>query len=171
MKGRRGNAANGLVYVEGGTGALDLITPLWEELRQYHQSISEHFSSDIAEFTFAVRKAKLLEKAEEGLIRVELVQTEAGEAVGYCVSSVDSEHVGEIDSISVRPRFRNQGIGHTLMRRAITWMDAQQVRSKVLVVLAGNDRVLPFYQRYGFFPRSIKLKQKADSDSPAEHAD
>ena len=38
------------------------------------------------------------------------------------------------------------------------------VASKVLTVAIGNERLYTFYERYGFFPREVILKQKVDVD-------
>ena len=46
-----------------------------------------------------------------------------GQNVGYCVSSVDEERTGEIESIFVASDYRGLGIGDSLMKKALTWMD------------------------------------------------
>ncbi|MGE5610508.1 MAG: GNAT family N-acetyltransferase [Bacillota bacterium] len=148
-----------LVFQEGGVEILDLIAPLWQQLNRHHQAISEHFGQAIAQMTFDMRRAGLVEKAMQGLLRVDLAKIETGMPVAYCVSTIDAQQTGEVDSIFVQPQFRGQGIGDRLMRRALRWLDGQGAQSKIVVVAWGNEGVLTFYRRYGFFPRNLTLKQ------------
>jgi hypothetical protein len=46
------------------------------------------------------------------------------------------------------------------MNRALTWLDLQDVHTKVIAVAVGNERVYTFYERFGFYPRLVMLKQK-----------
>jgi ribosomal protein S18 acetylase RimI-like enzyme len=156
-----------LVFQEGSVEILDLIAPLWQQLNRHHQAISEHFGQSIAQMTFDTRRAGLVEKAMRGLLRVDLVKIETGMPVGYCVSTIDAQQTGEVDSIFVQPQFRGQGIGDRLMRRALRWMDAQGVQAKVIVVAWGNEGVVTFYRRYGFFPRNLVLKQMPSGEPSA----
>jgi len=154
------NFSKSVDYIEGGGELLELIASLWTELNGHHQSISEHFSRAIAQRTFDARKEELIQKGRHGHLRVDLAQTLAGKYIGYCVSSIDCNQTGEIDSIFVLPPFRNEGIGDILMRRAMTWMDGVGTVSRVVEVAWGNEQVWSFYQRYGFLPRSVRLVQK-----------
>jgi ribosomal protein S18 acetylase RimI-like enzyme len=79
---------------------------------------------------------------------------------GNCVSAATAEGVGEIESIFVAAEFRGQGIANELMRRALDWLDAQGVHTKIIAVAVGNERAYAFYERFGFFPRLVMLKQK-----------
>jgi ribosomal protein S18 acetylase RimI-like enzyme len=79
--------------------------------------------------------------------------------VGYCVSTLNLSKVGEIESIYVDENFRHLGIGDTLIRKALSWMDSKGAISKVVEVGAGNEQVFSFCERYGFFPRKTVLKQ------------
>lgn len=82
--------------------------------------------------------------------------------IGYCISSIDQKHIGEIESIFVDEEFRHQGFGHHLMQKALAWMEKEQVKSKIVGVVYGNESAFPFYARYGFFPSATILRQKKD---------
>lgn len=154
---------NEISYITGGMELLDAVAPLWEELNRHHRTVSEHFADAFAAFTFEVRRQPLVEKAAQGRLRVDLAKCGDGSDArycGYCVSSIDTAGVGEVDSIYVCPEHRGQGVGDGLMRRALGWMDAEHVKCKTIVVVWGNEQVLPFYQRYGFYPRAISLRQR-----------
>lgn len=119
------------------------------------------FQADHRGRVFAGRKKALLEKAESGKLRVDLVKLkDTDRYIGYCISSNDQKHIGEIESIFVEDDFRNQGIGDNLMQKALAWMEKEQVKSKIVGVVYGNERAFPFYARYGFFPSATILRQK-----------
>jgi len=62
--------------------------------------------------TFQKRKVDLLKKATLGEMHVEIaVDKVSGKNVGYCVSAVTFEKMGEIKSIFVDESFRDMGIG------------------------------------------------------------
>jgi diamine N-acetyltransferase len=69
--------------------------------------------------------------------------------------------VGEVDSIYVEKSFRRQGIVNHLMKNILNWMNNQDVRQKIVVVVSGNEDVFSFYERYSFFPRTSTLVCKS----------
>ncbi|MFC1952917.1 GNAT family N-acetyltransferase [Chloroflexota bacterium] len=93
------------------------------------------------------------------MLHISLAHDEnTGILVGYCVSTV-TENKGEIDSIFIDPEYRKNGIGNSLMQRALNWMNNNSVTRKTLNVGAGNDEVFEFYSRYRFYPYRIILEQ------------
>jgi ribosomal protein S18 acetylase RimI-like enzyme len=150
-------------YLEGGVELLDLAGPLWEKLDAHHARVSKYFSDRSSGPGFSGRKEGLLEKARLGKLRMDLVkQRDNDRYIGYCISSIDQKHIGEIESIFVEEEFRNQGIGHHLMQKALAWMEKEQVKSKRVGVVYGNERAFRFYARYEFFPSVTILRQKKD---------
>lgn len=150
---------------------LDLIGPLWLELRQMHRARSTYFQNTLGLKSFEERREELLEKAGGGLMRVELARAEDGRAVGYCVSSVSQDMTGEVDSIFVTAAFRGMGIGTALMEGALRWMENLGVKRKVLLAIVGNEEVHSFYARFGFLPKSVLLEQtqKPGGNLPDKH--
>jgi ribosomal protein S18 acetylase RimI-like enzyme len=147
-------------YLEGDAALLEAVEPLWNKLNQIHASLSPHFAEWFAQRTFAQRRASLCTKTRSAL-RVDLARdTETGQTIGYSVVSIEGDGAGEIDSLYVEPDYRGAGIGDRLMQRGLAWLDGQGVTAKQLGVAAGNEQVLAFYARYGFFPRRIVLQQK-----------
>ena len=148
---------------------LDLIEPLWLELRQMHRARSVHFKGVLGSKTYAQRRDELLEKAGWGLIRVELARDEQGRALGYCVTTIDNLMTGEVDSLYVTSMARGMGIGTRLMQGALAWMEAMGVKRRVLTAIVGNEEVHSFYARFGFRPKCVLLEQLPDagrSDRP-----
>jgi ribosomal protein S18 acetylase RimI-like enzyme len=147
-------------YVYGGEALLDGIQALWEALNTHHMNVSPGFKQYYRDMDFAKRKAAFLKKGETGRLRIDLAVDEtSGRNVGFIVSSVNDDKVGEVESIFVGEKFRGYGIGDALMKRALAWMDEQGAESKIVEVAAGNEQAFGFYKRYGFLPRETLLKQ------------
>jgi ribosomal protein S18 acetylase RimI-like enzyme len=147
-------------YVCGNEALLDSIRLLWQSLNQNHLDLSPHFKQDYVEMNFEKRKASLLKKAESAELRVDIaVDAITRQNVGYCISSIDEEKTGEIESIFVASNYRGWGIGDSLMRTVLTWMDEKGTLAKIVEVAAGNEQAFSFYNRYGFFTRKTVLKQ------------
>jgi ribosomal protein S18 acetylase RimI-like enzyme len=147
-------------YLELDPDNLDAVKPLWEKLNEHHRRKSR-FRALYAGLTFERRKAGLLERSAAGTAKVDLVKDgETAECVAYCISEISADgRTAEIESIFVDPRYRGGRIGDTLMKRALAWMDSRGVTTKTMVVADGNEDVLAFYSRYGFFPKFILLEQ------------
>jgi ribosomal protein S18 acetylase RimI-like enzyme len=138
-------------YVSGNETLLDSIRLLWEGLNQHHFDLSPYFKQYYADMNFEKRKVALLKKAASGELRVDVaIDTVTRQNVGYCTSSVDKEKTGEIESIFVASNYRGLGIGDTLMKNALTWMDKNGAVAKIVEVAVGNEQVLRFYNRLAF---------------------
>lgn len=148
-------------YIEVSGNEIDIIKPLWEKLREHHFGLSPHFAEEYIEFTFEDRKKELLAKSGGNLLKIDIAKDEDTQwLIGYCISSISAGLVGEIDSIFLEENYRNLGIGNELMSRALSWMDSNKVKFKRIVVAMGNEELLPFYERYEFYPRHLVLEQK-----------
>lgn len=147
-------------YINAGSDSLNMIEHLWLELNEHHRMYSDNFSSEFQRTTFKQRKQQLLEKSAGGDLRVDLAKdTDTGELVGYCVSTISSENKGEIESIFVEEYCRRSGIGDSLMKYAMAWMREKSVKRIILGVSVGNEEAIKFYGRYGFFPRTTIMER------------
>ncbi len=148
-------------YLEVNEHEIDIIRPLWEKLKDHHLELSPNFAERYIEFTFDERKEELLNKSKKGFLKIDLVKDEDTEwLIGYCISSISDELMGEIDSIYLEEKYRSIGIGNELVKRSLQWMDKNGVKTKKIIVAVGNEDSLPFYERNNFFPRHIILEQK-----------
>lgn len=148
-------------FFSGNEELLEKIEFLWEELRDYHMRKSKDFYDHYASFNFKKRKADLLYKAKEGSMRIDIAKDKrTGQIIGYCISVIDKNNVGEIESFFVESNHRGKNIGDEFMKRALEWLDYNKVEKKKIGVAVGNEDVLDFYKRYGFHPRTIILEQK-----------
>jgi ribosomal protein S18 acetylase RimI-like enzyme len=111
-------------------------------LNQHHLYLSKDFKQYYLQLTFEKRKTDLLEKMKGGKLRVEIaVDVRTGQNVRYCISSVSPYKVGEIESIFVAVNYRGLGVGGTLLRKALDWLDQEDAELKVVEVAAGNEEV------------------------------
>jgi ribosomal protein S18 acetylase RimI-like enzyme len=148
-------------YIELTKNEINLIKPLWENLKVYHHELSPHFPERYMQFTFEERKEEILKKAGNGTLKMDIVKDEdTMQYIGYCISSISKENIGEVDSIYLNEKYQSLGIGTPLMKRALNWMDEKNVKSKKIVVAVGNEELLSFYEKFDFLPRHIILEQK-----------
>jgi diamine N-acetyltransferase len=143
---------------------IDLIKSLWEGLKEHHRQNTAYFAERYQNSTFEIRKKALLAKTENGKLHIDVAEERTqGRIVAYCVSSVTDEilgGVGEIDSIFIDKDYRKLGIGDRLMKKALDWLDNENVRGKRIVVAQGNESVFDFYRKYGFYHLHHILQQK-----------
>ncbi|ULO08536.1 GNAT family N-acetyltransferase [Paenibacillus sp. 19GGS1-52] len=148
-------------YFDTNQASLELIKTLWERLRDHHISLSTHFSEQIASNTFEKRSKDLREKSIQGQVKIILAQeSETKSLIGYCISSIDKEGQGEIDSIYILDEFRGKGVGNILMERTLNWIKNQGIKNICISVLLGNEQAIKFYEKYGFYPRTYLLKNR-----------
>ena len=138
----------------GSKELLDRVGPLWEELNSFHIGIGKAFSGDLTQRTFDIRKAELIKSAAKMHVQI----TSKGSDVGYCVCTINSDGIGEVDSVYVKKEHRSKGFGRKMVESALQWLNENNVRKKVVVVLEGNAEALTFYQSLGFLPRNIELE-------------
>ncbi len=139
---------------------LDTIGPLWEKLNEHQKARSPHFSRHYARRTWLARKTELLETSKNGSLRIDIAKDlDTGNLIGYCVSTVSADRHGCLESIYLEPDCRKYGIGDALIKKALDWMNEKQAKTKTLIVGVGNEEVLSFYARYGFYPKHITVEQ------------
>jgi ribosomal protein S18 acetylase RimI-like enzyme len=142
-------------YISGNEELLDSIKCLWEELNKVHLAKSPYFKESFARNTFDARKGALLASAQKGRLHV-ILAYDNSLLVGYCVSSI-LEEAGEIDSIYVSDDYRNRGIASSLMEKSLAWLNQNNSKKTVIKVAVGNEEVLSFYAKHGFYPRLTEL--------------
>jgi GNAT superfamily N-acetyltransferase len=135
------------------------IEPLWKELNRLHGEESVYFGDYFLSFTFEERCQKFHAYGNTGL-RIEVARHKAGDT-GYCIASISGENIGEIDSLFIKEAWRKKGIGARLVSHALAWMDDRGAAKKKVFVAYGHESVLPFYKKFGFYPRLTVLEQKA----------
>lgn len=150
---------NDFEVLNGSRELLDLVQPLWEKLNKHHEANAKHFVDRYRNLTFEVRKNKFINDKNLN-VNIDLFKdNETNLYIGYCISTIDKDLVGEIDSLFVENEYRKFGLGDKMMNRALEWLNHNQVKKIIIGVAAGNESVLDFYKRYGFYRRTIILEQ------------
>lgn len=145
--------------VEKNIEEIKLIKPLWKQLNSIHIEKSIHFKTKYENFIFSKRMESIYEKAQNGIIKIDMVFDSAtNKYVGYCLSSIENNS-GEIESIYIEKQYRKFGIGGQLMESALTWFKANGITNIQIGVVYANDETLPFYERYGFYIGNYILKR------------
>jgi ribosomal protein S18 acetylase RimI-like enzyme len=167
-----------LLYRELPAEQINRVQPLWERQREFHIRCTAHFAEDVRGRRFGERVAELVGKARPDGLLVDVCYWGGGEqdvakagraddadaarpdadaarAVGYCISTVTGDGVGEIDSLYVLDEFRRHGIGSELVRRALAWLEAREPKKIIVVALAENTAAVEFYKRFGLLPRAV----------------
>ena len=137
---------------------IDIIKPLWEELNKTHEHKSIFFADYYKNFNFYKRKQNLFRSIDTQFL-VQIAKSNEN-IVGYCISSIYDNDIGEIDSIFVKKDFRKKRIGDSFLKSALDWFTSKNVKIKKVVVSYGNEEVFLFYEKYGFFPKHTLLEQK-----------
>jgi ribosomal protein S18 acetylase RimI-like enzyme len=97
-----------------------------------------------------------------------LVAESEGQIVGYINGSVlvnekvkvlpKQETYLEIENIYVRPEFRNRHVGGDLLEQLLAIAEQNGIaRFVVSTITKDMDRIMRFYQRYGFKPWFVEL--------------
>lgn len=84
-----------------------------------------------------------------------LVATLDGEVVGYVVADVTPNYgrdVGHVKDLAVRPDVQGNGIGRTLLQRAVLGVTIAGATVITLEVRRSNERAISLYRDEGFEP-------------------
>ena len=147
-----------MVYVTGHRELFDEISGMWEQQKLHHCNKSTYFSSIFESITFEERKETLLEKSRDGELSI-IIAKDKELYVGYCLS-VAVKGNGSIESLFVLPEYRKQGVARSLVEKSLYWLSEKKCNKITLEVAVGNDEVLLFYEKFGFYPYEIILMRK-----------
>lgn len=129
------------------------IESLWQALNRHNQVHSRHFESDFRRQTFDDYISKCGDVDD---YRLEVVYKEK-KPLGFILGSIHN-NIGEIDSFYLYDDLRGLGLGEYLMKRMILWLKANEVKEIQLDVAAGNEEVIMFYQKMGFYTAKYTMK-------------
>ncbi len=138
---------------------IELIKPLWEKLNQIHYRDSIYFKDSYIKFTFEKRIEKFLNMNEDDIF-IEAVITDDNTIIGFCITTISGDKTGEIESICIEEQYRRKKIGEKLIKNSLQWLKNKKASTVGLAVSYGHESVLPFYEKFGFYPRTTRLEQK-----------
>ncbi len=102
-----------------------------------------------------VRAADGFQATERYLARnpgLSFVAESGSELVGCALAGHDGRR-GYLQHVIVVPEHRRHGIGRELVNRCVAALDGEGIRKMHLDVMAGNEAVMPFWERLGWFRR------------------
>lgn len=137
---------------------LKAIQPTWEKLTTHHSETSKYFKAYFSDYPFSNREAKLKKHGEGGKTKIDLVvDDETNIPYAHCISIIDSDGKGELESLYVDKTLREMSFGKNLMNRAVEWFEENSIDEFAIEVSVGNEEALDFYAKYGYKPFSYNL--------------
>ncbi|MCR8858516.1 GNAT family N-acetyltransferase [Bacillus pseudomycoides] len=139
---------------------IEIIRNTLDKLHEYHNSKSNFFSGDYPRITFEERIEEYKKNSKYGEYRIELlIESETDNILGFCIA-YSKKVSGKIEVLFVDEKYRRNGLGLKLMNSAVEWFKEKQIYEIELTVVYGNEAV-SFYQKLGFYPRSIIMTTKS----------
>ena len=158
-----------------GAEALDRLRPLWLALHHHHQAVLGPALGPYVddEASWAARRALYAGFLAAGGFAV--LAERDGALVGYALVAIKSSEetelddtwragarVAEIETMSVLPSARRQGIGGALLDRIDAELEAAGVRDVLVAAMAPNAGAIRLYERRGFRPSMLQLVRLGD---------
>lgn len=135
------------------------LEPLWDALRAHHVSVAAKWLGEPRTRSESWRRRRgqyqsWLEEEDAFVVVARRQETLVGYAVirmrdGSPTWSV-SERAGEVETLSVAPEERREGVGERLMDAVCERLRARGAQELSLHVLEGNEDAMRFYARQGF---------------------
>ena len=159
--------------VRGGSAAdLDLLGPLWVAVHHQHAQSMPQLAPYVSDDeTWRVRRVlyqEVLAKTDTLLLLAFVDETVVGYGLAH-VLPVDEtwipdtwetgSRIGEIESLSVLPKYRGSGLGSELLNRLEQHLDAIGVTDLILGALPGNTDAIRLYERRGYQPTWLYLSR------------
>lgn len=160
--------------VKGSASDLDSLEPLWVAVHRAHAAAMPElapYASDAE--TWAEHRALYAEVFEKP-DTVLLLAFDADARIGYALSHVlpvqdtwiadtwrTGPRIAEVESLSVLPEYRGQGIGTALMDALEREIEALGIDDVIVGALAGNEDALRLYRRRGYRPTWLYLSRFA----------
>ena len=140
-------------FAEGGSELLDSCNNLWELFISNQSQNAGEMSIGVEEYIRSLKDGGLLEKTQDGKLYVQIVKLNNEiESIGFCVTSLTKDLIGEVEVIYIMDRYQGNKIGGQLLQNALNWMEKEKAKEQRLVVATGNEKVFGFYAKYGLFP-------------------
>jgi GNAT superfamily N-acetyltransferase len=155
---------------EGGREDMPELERVWRGLHAHHSEVN---TADIPLIPVDDRwpaRRRECEKAFDAGTATLLLAERAGDVVGVAFSQLhapdavfDTGPMAELDILAVVPGHRGERIGDALLDRTIASLREQGVATLKVVVMAGNEGALRFYERRGIRPALHDLLALVDS--------
>lgn len=98
-----------------------------------------------------------IERSCEGWAQAVFVAEVDGVAAGYTTCHLNPNGAGSIGLVGLAPEAQGRGLGRSLVRAAVAYLQRQQAARITVVTQGRNVRALRLYQRCGFRVESVRL--------------
>jgi ribosomal protein S18 acetylase RimI-like enzyme len=155
--------SEGIVIRRGGAERIPDLQPLWESLHEHHAAVAPHLKAigpvRAPEQSWEVRRALYEEWLPEPDAFV-LVAEDGSRPVAYALvhmrgteeTWVTGERVAELETLTVLPEYRGQGLGRALMDAVHAELRRLGISHWAVGVIATNDDAIRFYERLDLHP-------------------
>ncbi|MCF2527690.1 GNAT family N-acetyltransferase [Yinghuangia soli] len=160
-----------VVVRQGGAELVDRLAPLWLALLAHHQAIAPDYAYQDPESSWKLRSTYYREwLAEPGSFV--LLATVAEVPVGYALVHVKEgpsstwaigDRTAELETLSVAPDRRGQGIGTLLLDAVDDELSAAGIDDLFIGALAANTEALRLYERRGLRPIMVHVARLGSS--------
>jgi ribosomal protein S18 acetylase RimI-like enzyme len=152
-----------------GIEVIDRLEPLWLALHEHHQKAMPDAVYQPRDASWAARRSAYVAwLADPGSFI--LLAHQGSDLVGYALVEVrpgpddtwvTGARMAELQTLSVAPETRGQGVGTLLLDRVDAELDAAGIGDLFIAALHGNDAAIRLYQRRGLRPVAIHLARFA----------
>ena len=155
--------ADEVTIERGGPEWIPRLEPLWLSLHYHHAAIAPHLEAlgeqRSPEQSWAVRRGLYEEWLAEPRAFV-LVASAGGEPIGYALVHMrateetwaTSDPIAELETLSVLPGHRGQGVGRALIDAMFAELREQGVTTWGVGAVTTNVNAIRFYERLGVLP-------------------
>ena len=141
---------------EGGREDMPDLERVWRGLYAHHSEVNTAGIPLIPVDERWPERRRECEQAFDAGTATLLLAEKAGEVVGVAFAQLhapdpvfDSGPMAELDILAVMPDHRGERIGDALLDRTVALLREQGVATLKVVVMAGNEGALRFYERRG----------------------
>ncbi|MDD7986603.1 GNAT family N-acetyltransferase [Lentisphaera marina] len=140
----------------------EIICQLFEQGDQHHENILPKYFSTIPKARPLSDIMRYIEKADAEFFLAFKNDIPVGilNIKKSCLPALDffrAQEFALIDSIIIDQKFRQQGIGNVLLKKAKEWSKNQKLQQLQLVVWSANQDAINFYTKNGFKTLSQKM--------------
>lgn len=167
------------VIEPGGIADLDRLEPLWVAVHHQHRESMPELAPYVTDTVTWQERIGLYRQLYAEHEPVLLLARDGDRLVGYALGYTmpvegtwladtwaTGARVGEIESLSVLPECRGQGLGSLLLDQLHEGLRLQGAEDFILGALAGNADAIRLYQRHGYQPTWLYLSRFAGRGEP-----
>lgn len=126
---------------------------LWELFIENQTKNAGEMAEGIAAYLQSQRDGSLLAKISDGELHIQLVYiSKIQEPIGFCITSLSSDRIGEVEALYVLDKYQGNNLGTKLLQTSLQWLEENNALEQKLIVATGNEQVFSFYQKFGFHP-------------------